>query len=259
MSYNLIPNEIITLILSLTTLASLVPHLATQVRVRTRRRTAPVWLTRSIGALGTTLLLTSPASAAQRKDDRPLRPVEVGPVQPWSEAGGNPPPPPPPVRTEVPFSSGPAKMDTAARVPGTDTDAAQDRSRSRGLQPSGDGENRSPSKSPASHVPRAVHPSTTSPQTIPLFPRVGRDEKTARRACMGRHPSSTKVRREGRYQVRPGDTLWDIAAEVLGTDSPTRIARYWPKIHRANRATIGGNPDLLQPGTFLELPSEERA
>jgi nucleoid-associated protein YgaU len=58
------------------------------------------------------------------------------------------------------------------------------------------------------------------------------------------------------HAVLPGDTLWSIAAERLGTDDVRRIARYWPRIHRANREVIGANPDLLRPGQVLELPPE---
>ncbi|MFP5298779.1 MAG: LysM peptidoglycan-binding domain-containing protein [Actinomycetota bacterium] len=57
--------------------------------------------------------------------------------------------------------------------------------------------------------------------------------------------------------VRPGDTLWDIAAESLGSADRARVARYWPRIHRANRAVIGPNPGFLVPGTVLFLPREE--
>ncbi len=60
-----------------------------------------------------------------------------------------------------------------------------------------------------------------------------------------------------RVQVKPGDSLWSIAADVLGTADPARIARYWPRIHRANRQVIGANPNLIFPGQILELPAEE--
>ena len=43
---------------------------------------------------------------------------------------------------------------------------------------------------------------------------------------------------------------------TLGTDDLTRVARYWPRIHRANREIIGPNPDLIVPGQVLELPPE---
>jgi nucleoid-associated protein YgaU len=52
--------------------------------------------------------------------------------------------------------------------------------------------------------------------------------------------------------------LWDIAARLLGTDDSARVARYWPRIHRANRAVIGADPSLIIPGTVLELPYECR-
>jgi nucleoid-associated protein YgaU len=65
------------------------------------------------------------------------------------------------------------------------------------------------------------------------------------------------TRRE--WTVRRGDTLWDIAGEVLDTSDQARIARYWPAIHRANRETIGPDPSLLFPGQILSLPEEDNA
>jgi nucleoid-associated protein YgaU len=60
----------------------------------------------------------------------------------------------------------------------------------------------------------------------------------------------------GRHEVVAGDSLWTIASRVLDTDDPRRIARYWPRLHRANRALIGSNPDLIRPGWVLTLPGE---
>lgn len=60
----------------------------------------------------------------------------------------------------------------------------------------------------------------------------------------------------GRYQVAAGDSLWTIAGRVLDTDDPRRIARYWPRIHRANRSLIGATPNLIRPGWVLEMPPE---
>lgn len=57
------------------------------------------------------------------------------------------------------------------------------------------------------------------------------------------------------HTVAAGDTLWGIAARVLATDDPRRIARYWPKIHRANRAAVP-DPNLIRPGQVLRLPDE---
>ncbi|WP_406479445.1 transglycosylase family protein [Streptomyces sp. NBC_01615] len=48
----------------------------------------------------------------------------------------------------------------------------------------------------------------------------------------------------GDYTVRGGDTLSGIAA---------RHATTWRKIYAANRAVIGGDPDLIVPGQRLDL------
>jgi hypothetical protein len=58
------------------------------------------------------------------------------------------------------------------------------------------------------------------------------------------------------YVIRPGDTLWDVAAAHLPASqrSPSRIDRYWRQIHAANRAVLGDDPDLIHPGTRLALP-----
>ena len=58
------------------------------------------------------------------------------------------------------------------------------------------------------------------------------------------------------YTVRAGDTLWDIAAARLapGERTPEAVHRYWRRIYRANRPTIGPEPDLIHPGTLLHVP-----
>jgi nucleoid-associated protein YgaU len=57
------------------------------------------------------------------------------------------------------------------------------------------------------------------------------------------------------YVVRRGDALWDVAARHLGPDaSHGEIAREWPRWYAANRAVIGGDPDLIRPGEILTPP-----
>jgi nucleoid-associated protein YgaU len=57
--------------------------------------------------------------------------------------------------------------------------------------------------------------------------------------------------------VRRGDTLWAITARHLGPDADAaEIAREWPRWYAANRALIGADPDLLQPGQRLTPPSD---
>lgn len=56
--------------------------------------------------------------------------------------------------------------------------------------------------------------------------------------------------------VRPGDSLWAIAARHLGPQATdVQIAEAWPHWHAANRDLIGDNPDLLQPGQALRPPA----
>ena len=53
-----------------------------------------------------------------------------------------------------------------------------------------------------------------------------------------------------RYTVKSGDSLSRIAKRVYGD------AKQWPRIYEANKALIGKNPDLIQPGQELVLPQD---
>ena len=69
-------------------------------------------------------------------------------------------------------------------------------------------------------------------------------------------PAARAIRMaEERVVVHRGDTLWAIAARSLGAGaSDAEIAVEWPRWWHANRAVIGSDPDLLQPGTRLTPP-----
>lgn len=62
------------------------------------------------------------------------------------------------------------------------------------------------------------------------------------------------------HLVRPGDSLWRVAAARLAargdpaTDAAT--AAEWPRWYAANRGVIGPDPDLLRPGQVLTPPVE---
>jgi hypothetical protein len=57
------------------------------------------------------------------------------------------------------------------------------------------------------------------------------------------------------YVVHRGDTLWDIAARHLGPGaSAVDISRAWPAWYDANRAVIGRDPSVIQPGELLSPP-----
>jgi nucleoid-associated protein YgaU len=60
----------------------------------------------------------------------------------------------------------------------------------------------------------------------------------------------------GHHVVRPGDTLWALAARDLSpAASAAEVTDRWQLIYRLNRAAIGPDPDLIVPGTSLELPT----
>lgn len=56
--------------------------------------------------------------------------------------------------------------------------------------------------------------------------------------------------------VRPGDSLWAIAAAHLPPSAgAARVARTWPRWWAANRGAIGADPDLIHPGLRLRPPA----
>lgn len=58
--------------------------------------------------------------------------------------------------------------------------------------------------------------------------------------------------------VRPGDTLWSLAARDLAAGSPdVLVAAHWHAIYAANRALIGPDPDVIVPGQRLRLPGKD--
>ncbi len=62
----------------------------------------------------------------------------------------------------------------------------------------------------------------------------------------------------GRVRVRPGDTLWAIAARSLpDSASDADVAAATVAWHRANLDVIGADPDLIVPAQLLAPPSGE--
>jgi nucleoid-associated protein YgaU len=67
----------------------------------------------------------------------------------------------------------------------------------------------------------------------------------------GREIKTTKTRRV----VRPGDSLWAVAAAELGPDATdSAVAARWPQWYAANRGVIGPDPDQILPGQVLRIP-----
>ena len=66
--------------------------------------------------------------------------------------------------------------------------------------------------------------------------------------------SERELNEDGTYTVQAGDTLWAIAESFYGDGSS------WSQIYESNKETIGGNPDLIQPGQDLlitPLPADD--
>jgi len=55
------------------------------------------------------------------------------------------------------------------------------------------------------------------------------------------------------YTIRAGDCLWNIAKTQMGD------AMKWQDIFNANKDILGNNPDLIRPGTTINLPGQEVA
>lgn len=56
--------------------------------------------------------------------------------------------------------------------------------------------------------------------------------------------------------VKKGDSLWSIVAAALGPYSnDVDVALAWPGWYKANRETIGANPNFIMPGQILHAPA----
>jgi nucleoid-associated protein YgaU len=89
-----------------------------------------------------------------------------------------------------------------------------------------------------------------SPLPAPAWP-LGPSTEAAPPARHGRAPAAAATV----VTVRPGDSLWTIAAAHLdGRATPRRIAAQWPRWFAVNRAVIGDDPNHLVPGQVLAAP-----
>lgn len=73
----------------------------------------------------------------------------------------------------------------------------------------------------------------------------------------GRRPAPPTTPRPRDHVVRPGDSLWGIAAGRLPADAcDAEISAAWRSLHELNRAEIGADPDLIHPTQRLRLPGD---
>ena len=109
---------------------------------------------------------------------------------------------------------------------------------------------------PSPLFPRATSPAPRQEGSSARSSSAGNDpHRIERLHAVLRHPAGKDTPpKKTHHTVMPGDTLWDIAGEVLQTRDIRRIARYWPLIHKENRDVIGADPSLIRPGQVLTLP-----
>lgn len=93
----------------------------------------------------------------------------------------------------------------------------------------------------------SADPPAPGPVTASLdWPGVGRAPQAP-----SRHPPRGVV-------VRPGDSLWSIAADELGPHAPApAVAARWPAWWAANRSVVGDDPALIHPGQRLRPPAPD--
>jgi hypothetical protein len=114
----------------------------------------------------------------------------------------------------------------------------------------------------------ADRPAASSSRSVPVDWPPDRSGGTAAdldwpaTAASGQQHLRAESHRAFAVVVRPGDSLWRIAARQLAARSgatapPTaaQIAREWPRWYAANRAVIGPDPNLIYPGQRLTPPT----
>jgi hypothetical protein len=106
-------------------------------------------------------------------------------------------------------------------------------------------------------VPGPIDPSppgSTDTAAGPTGPATSGPIDTGRGPTGPSAPGTTDPAAVG-YTVAVGNTLWDIAAAHLAPRERTvpNIHRYWRQVYRANRSVVGVDPDLIHPGTRLEV------
>ena len=111
----------------------------------------------------------------------------------------------------------------------------------------------SPQASNTSSTPAPIWP-TDDPVRAPAWPA----SPPAHQATHVPHPPAPGRQSPGPDRavvVRPGDSLWRIAAQHLRPSAPDRrIAEEWPRWYAANRSVIGTDPDHIVAGQVLTSP-----
>lgn len=101
-------------------------------------------------------------------------------------------------------------------------------------------------------VPEPADPTAPTPQDVaaPAPPA------SAPPGTPGTTPPAGTDQSESIHVVEAGESLWSITAATLGPQAgDAAIAAAWPSLYRANAEALGADPDLIHPGTALDLPA----
>ena len=100
----------------------------------------------------------------------------------------------------------------------------------------------------------AGQPGTAAISSTPPAARLSGLAVPDRVAAHGPGPAADRLP-PGTLRVAAGDSLWALAREALGgRPSDARTATAWQAIYRANLDQVGPDPDLIRPGTVLDMP-----
>lgn len=105
-----------------------------------------------------------------------------------------------------------------------------------------------PALADSGHAAPGASPGVASLSGLPLPDRAAGAGPAIPAARSGAVPPPREV------VVRPGDSLWSIAEELLGPAADdAEVTAAWHRLHHANRSRVG-DPDLIRPGQHLVVP-----
>ena len=168
--------------------------------------------------------------------------VEDGADEPVPPVGQPAPAPAPPAPVAVPVA------DPEAVAPGTP--AVKQRS---GREKTASTRKRARDRSQPRRVVRVTIPAAAVVQAPPAAPPAA---PTVEPVGATTATPSDKPARPGQqsYRVQPGDSLWEIASDLLGTRATNaEVVTESNRIYQLNHDRIGPNPDVLAVGTVLRL------
>jgi hypothetical protein len=105
----------------------------------------------------------------------------------------------------------------------------------------------------------STHPGPSTVAGLPLPERASSADLIPTAGPASGSPSIAALHPGDEIVVRPGDTLWALAAASLPPGaSDARITAGWHALYAANRDVVP-DPDLIYPGTHLDRPNQEES